>query len=170
MRAFPAVELLWRRADRVEARVRSYDADGIDLADELAQTRGIGELDVRIGRVRATAGVTLDDVRLRKRDGVLSGRAVLDGDELSRALPPRVELALVPRRDGAIMLAGRIGGAEVQLRVVARDGRVIARPEGLLGVFAGYPVFSDPRIDVEQVAAVPLPGGRFALSARARLT
>lgn len=170
MRALPAIELLWRRADSVEARVRSYDAAGVDVADELAQTGGVGELDVRIARVRATAGVTLDDVRVSKRDGVLRGRGVLAGEELSRALPPRVELALVPRRDGAVVLAGRIGGAPVRLRVVAHDGRVIARPEGLLGVFAGYPVFSDARIDVQRVAAVPLPGGRFALSARARLT
>lgn len=169
--AWPAIELLWRHADRVTARVRSYDASSGDIADDLAETTQVGELDVRMERVRAAEGVELQDVRVAKRHGVLTGSAVLDPDQLASALPPGVEARLVPQADGTIVAAARIAGVPlpVRLQVIARDGEVVARPTGLLGIIAGYTLFSDPRIEVESVGATPLSDGRFQLHATARL-
>ncbi|MDO8209816.1 hypothetical protein [Conexibacter sp. CPCC 206217] len=169
VQALPAVELLWRHADRVSAHVRSYDARVGDIADDLYETRRVDELDVRIDRVRAADDVELNDVRVQKRDGVLEGSAVLDPQQLTGALPAGIEGRLVPQDDGAIVVDARIAGASVRLQVVVRDGRVVARPDGLLGLVTAYPIFSDPRIEVDAISATPLPDGRFQLQARARV-
>lgn len=163
--ALPAIELLWQHADRVNARVRDYDAVGVSIADELARTRAVDALDVRIERVRATAEVTLRDVELRKRDGLLSGSAIVDPGQVAAALPAGVEGRLAPSGDGEVRVAARIGGAALTLRVEARDGRVVARPEGLLGLITSYTLFADPRIDVERVAAFARPDGLVELRA-----
>lgn len=170
VRAFPAVKLLWRHADRVSARVGRYDAGDVDIADELAQTRGIGELDVRIGRLDAPGAVRLRDVRVRGRDGALRATAVADTAAIAGALGARFDLALVPDPGGSVIVAGNLGGAPVRLRVVADGGRVIARPDGLAGLFMAFTVFSDPRIDVERIGAEPLAGGGYRFSARVRVT
>lgn len=168
--ALPAIELLWQHADRVVARVRSYDAAGTSIADDLARTRKVDELDVRIERVRATPEVELHELRVEKRDGILSGSAIVDPDEVAAALPAGVEGRLVPSGDGDVRVAARIGGAALTLDVVARDGRVVARPPGLLGLIGSYTLFADPRIDVRRVAAFALPDGRVELRAWARLS
>lgn len=169
VRALPAVELLWRRADRMTVRMRSYDATGVDVAGELARTRGVARLDIEIDRLRAPRGVVLRRLRLRKRDASIGGSALADGRQLAAALPPGVELRLEPQEGGRIVLAGRIGGLRVRVRVIARGGRVVVRPDGLLGAFAGLTVFADERIAVDDVAAVALGGDRYVLSARGRL-
>lgn len=169
VRALPAIQLLWHHADRVSARVRSYDASRLDLAGELAQTAGVGALDVRIARVDAGRGVVLRDLRVTKRDGLVHGSAILDGGQLAAALPEGAAARLLPRADGSVVLAGAIGDAPLQAGVEARDGRVVVRPDGLLGLVTSLTLFADPRVSVERIAARPLPGGRFQLSATARV-
>lgn len=131
VRAVPAVQLLRRDADRVTARVRSYDATGIDLGAELAQTAGVDVIDLRIARVDAGPGVVLRDLRLRKAGGLLHATAMLGGGRAAAALPTG---------------AGR-----------------------LLELFARGVLSSDPRVEVERVAARPLGDGRFLLSALLRV-
>lgn len=168
--ALPAIELLWRHADKVSAHVKSYDAREGDIADDLAQTTAVDELDVRIDHVRATDELELQDVRVSKRDGLLHGSAVLDPAQLAATLPAGVDARLVPDASGDdVLVDARIAGASVRLQVSARDGRVVARPEGLLGIFTAYTLFGDPRIDVRQVGARQLPDGRYALTATAKV-
>jgi hypothetical protein len=167
--ALPAIELLWRHADRVSARVRSYDVQAHDIADEIAQTAGVQQLDVRIERVRVAAGLELHDVLVEKRDGVLRGSALLDPGQIAAALPAGIEGELVPQADGTVVVDARVAGAPVRLRVEARDGRVVARPEGLLGLLTSYTLFADPRIEVERVSAEPGPDGRVTVRAKARV-
>lgn len=167
--ALPAIELLWQHADRVVARVRSYDAEGASIADDLAQTRKVDTLDVHIERVRATADVELHRLRVEKRDGLLSGSAIVDPGQVAAALPAGVEGRLVTSGDGDVRVEARIGGAALTLEVAARDGRIVARPQGLLGLITSYTLFADPRIDVRRVAAFALPDGRVELRAWAKL-
>lgn len=165
--ALPAIELLWRHADKVSAHVENYDARAGDIADDLVQTTAVDELDVRIDRVRATDELELQDVHVSKRDGVLHGSAVLDPGQLAATLPAGVDARLVPDAGGEVLVDARIAGASVRLHVSARDGRVVARPEGLLGIFTAYTLFGDPRIDVQRIGARQLPDGRYALTATA---
>jgi hypothetical protein len=59
--AFPAIELLWHRADRVAIRMATYRATPSSLADTLAQARDVGTLHAS---ARATIPV-FSDPRLR---------------------------------------------------------------------------------------------------------
>lgn len=131
VRAVPAVQLLWRDADRVTARVRRYDAAGVDVGALLAQTAGVDALDVRIERVDAGPGVVLRDLRLRKEGGLLHATARLGGGSAAAALP-------------------------------TGTGR-------LLELFVRGALSSDPRVEVERVAARPLGDGGFLLSALVRV-
>ncbi|HEY4280626.1 MAG TPA: hypothetical protein VGM91_20575 [Conexibacter sp.] len=167
--AVPAIKLLWHRADRVTARVRNFDAVGVDYAGDLSQTRDVGELDVRMARVQATRRLVLLDVSIVKQDGLLHGRGVVDGAQLAAVLPRPFALRLVPTDDGTVMLQGSLFGVGARAEVVADDGEIVVRPAGLLGAFAAITLFSDPEIEVERVSATPLSGGRFALSATARV-
>jgi hypothetical protein len=174
VRAVPAIQLLWRHADRVTAHVRSYDADGDEIADELAETATVGELDVRIDRLRVPRGLVLRDVRLRKRKAELHGEALVDPADLAGALPRGLDVRPVASDDGGVVLEGRARafgvGASLRLRVAASGGRVVVAPEvPLLGALAAITLFADPRIDVERIAARQRPDGRFELRAWARV-
>jgi hypothetical protein len=174
VRAVPAVRLLWGRADRIEAHVRTYDARDRELDDELERTAAVGELDLRVERLRAPRGLELSAARLVKRDGGLEGEAVLDPAELAAALPAGVALALVATDDGSVALEGRAGlfglNTAMRLRVVTVEGRVVVRPEnGLLAALATYTLFADDRVEILSLRADPLPDGRFRFRATARV-
>jgi hypothetical protein len=119
VRAFPAVQLLWRDADRVTARVRRYDAAGVDVGALLAQTAGIDALDVRIGRVDTGPGVVLRDLRLRKEGGQLHATALLGSGRAAAALPTGTGRLLELLARGVLSSDARV---EVE--------RVAARPLG----------------------------------------
>lgn len=174
VRAVPALQLLWGRADRVDADVRAFDAADRDLADELAKARAVDALDVRIEQLTVVRGLRLADARLTKRDDELEAAATLDPAALRKALPAGVDVRPVAAPDGAVVLEGRAGllglRAAMRLRVVPVDGRVVVRPElGLLALLATATVFDDERIAVTALTATPLDDGRFRYTARASL-
>lgn len=169
VRALPAIKLLWRHADRVTAHARTYDATDVDIADELAQAAGVGRLDVRIDRVRVD-GLALRDVRVQGDDGALVGEATVDPAALADALPFGFRLLPTDGAGGGIAVEGRVGGARLRLRVIARDGRIVAVPDvPLIGLFVAPTVFADPRIAVDAVAAAPRGDGAVVLTAHAHL-
>jgi hypothetical protein len=168
VKAFPAIELLWQHADRVTARVKTLDATDMDLKD-LAETRKVGELDVRIDRVRATDELELRDVRVTKRDGVLNGSALIDPGQVAPILPAPFNLRLLATDDDTVRLRGSLLGVGATAEVVAQDGKVVVRPTGLIGAFAAITLFSDPRIVVERVWARAEPDGLMRVGGTARV-
>lgn len=121
--AFPAVQLLWRDADRVTARVRRYDASGVDIGALLAQTAGIDAVDVRIEQVDSGRGVVLRDLRLRKAGGLLHATALLGG-RAARALPTGTERVLELFARAALSSDQRLDVERVAARPLG-DGRVL---------------------------------------------
>lgn len=171
--AFPAVELLWHHADRVEVRLRSYRSGQEPLADFLASTRRVGRLDVRVDDLEAGA-LRLLDVRLRKRGDRISGQAAVTEDALRAALPPGIDVRPIGSEAGGLLFQGSARlfgvGVSVGLRAAVRDGAVTVAPVGLpLAGLATITVFSDPRIEVLSLGASPPAGGGFVLRAVARL-
>lgn len=176
--AFPAIKLLWQRADRVAVEVADFtsgDADageGGSLADLLARTKATGELDVHVD-VLADRRLRMQDVRLRKDGDALIADAELRTADLDAALPARLR---VTGSDAAgITVAGVTSAFGTELRAAARvladqEGRIVLRPEGipLLGSLVSVPVFADARIAAEAISARPTPDG-FAVTARGRL-
>jgi hypothetical protein len=175
--ATPAIELLWHHADSVAVAMGAYRSAGGpsghgSLADFLSRTRNTGRLDVSVETLRSHL-VTLYDVHLRKQGNLLLGEAQLTQANLSAALPSYLNLQPLSASAQGIVLqaSATVLGQRlsIHLGVLAKDGRVVVRPEGVpLGSLATITVFSDPRIYVESLGA-ELHGQRYLLTARARL-
>jgi hypothetical protein len=167
--AFPALKVLFGRADRVEVEMGEVKAGQGELADLLARTADTAELravaeTLRVGPFVAHAA------RLDKDGDRLRGRVSVTVAELTAALPLEVGLEPVETEDGSLLLeatAGVLGQqVTVRARLAAREGAVVIAPEGLLGGFATLTVFEDPRVRVRRVGAEPATGG-FTVTADA---
>ncbi len=174
--AFPAIKLLWQRADRVAVEVADYTSgdagESGSLADLLARTKATNELDVHVD-VLADRLLRMQDVRLRKDGDVLIAEVALRTADVDAALPARLRVTGSDAEGITVAGVTSVFGAEVraEARVLADDeGRIVLRPEGvpLLGSLVTVPVFSDERIAAEAISARPTPDG-FAVSARGRL-
>ena len=172
IRAFPALKLLWHRADRVVVRMGATRTGTGRLADRLAQIRETDVLDARVGELSVLT-LRLHDLRLdKRRDQLLLARATVDDADLRAALPPGFDLRPVASGGGALVFQGtadlfgrRFTGNAV---VSAQDGKLRLAPDVPFGGFLSVTLFEDPRVDVLGVAARRTPAG-FVLSARMRL-
>ena len=169
--AFPAIKLLWHRADRVVVRVHGASAGTGRLADLLASTRDAGEVDGRADEIKVSL-LRLRDARLRKRGNRLDGRATVTTADLSSSLPPGFTLRPVAAGGGALVFEGtaNVLGTTIRARAVvaARDGKLLVAPDVPFGGLAALTVFSDPRVEVRGVGAYSTPNG-FTLTAKALL-
>jgi hypothetical protein len=170
--AFPAVKLLWHRADDVTVRMGRLRTGSGNFADLLVRTVDTDDLDASAEEQRILT-LRLHDSRLRKRGDELTLSSTVDDADLRAALPPGFDLRPVASGDGALVLEGsaELLGQRFQGRAVvaARNGRLILAPDVLFGGFLTVTLFADPRIEVLSVGARQRAGG-FTLVARARLT
>ena len=175
--AFPAVKLLWHKADDVNVTVADYEPgpprSGRSLADDLASTKDSSKLDVRIGLLRDRL-LRIHDVTLRKRGDQLVGQVRLRRSEVNDALPPQLHLRGSGGEGDAISVAGRtsVFGRSVsgKARILVDDrGRIVLKPSGFpLAGLVTVPLFADERIAVDAIDAQPAAGG-FAVTARGHL-
>lgn len=169
VQAFPAVRLLFGRAQRVEVEMGEVRAGQGELADLLARTAGTDELEARATALRVGPFVARD-ARLDKRGKRLRGRVSVSEAEIRAALPPAIGLRAVESDDGQLVVEATAGvfgqDIAVRARLVAREGDLVIAPEGLLGGFGTLTAFSDPRVRVRSVGAEPMTGG-FILTAEA---
>jgi len=174
--AFPALKLLFKRADRVEVDVSDYNSggegEGTSIADQLARTKAVGELDVHV-RVLEDRLLRIQDVQLRKDGDTLVAEVALRTVDVDAALPARLQVTGGADDEG-ISVAGVTSafGSEIsaQAKILVDDeGRIVLRPEGIpLASLVTVPIFSDERIAVEAIGASPTADG-FAVTARGRL-
>jgi hypothetical protein len=171
VRALPALELLWRRADSVSVTMREYRMRRTRLADMLADSRGVRRLDARAATLRADR-LVMHAARMRKSGDALEGEASVTATALRAAMPPNLAVRPIAYGADGLVFEGTAAllGAVVSARValVARDGRLLLVPAVPFGGLLTVTLFADPRIAVEAVGARPAPGG-FALTVRARL-
>jgi hypothetical protein len=169
--SFPAIKLLWNRADRVVVRMNSASAGTGKVADLLASARDAGEVDARVGELKVTL-LRLRDVRLRKRGDRFDGRATVTTADLSSSLPAGFTLRPVAAGGGTLVFEGTatILGRTLRARAVAaaRDGKLLVAPDVPFGGLVALTVFADPRVAVEDVGAQAAADG-FTLTAKARL-
>lgn len=167
--SFPALRLLFGRADRVEIEMGEVRAGQGELADLLARTADTHELDATAAVLRVGPFVARD-ARLRKAGARLTGEASVTEDELIAALPVDIGLRPVESADGQVVFeatAPVLGQAlTVRARLSVREGALILAPDGLLGGFASLTVFSDPRVRVVGVGARTATAG-FTVTAEA---
>jgi hypothetical protein len=172
VQAFPAIKLLWGRADSVTVRIASLTAGTSRTGDLLSRADRTRDLDVSIGTL--TEGpLVLRNVSVRKRGSAVTGGAGVAESDLQAALPPGFDVQPVASGGGQLLLRARASllgvGVAVDALLSARDGALVVQPVNVpFGALATLTVFSDPRVTVEGVGARPQAGG-FAFTAQARL-
>jgi len=177
VRAFPAIELLWGRADsaRIEAAQLRMSDSQFDAV--LPRLRGVRSVDMTIDGLQL-GSLRAQDVRFAKRGAEIEMRAAVTQADIQSALPPGVDVALVPSASGglAIRVSGSLFGFGASLLAVlgVYEGKIVAQPQGI--PFAGLArltVFSDPRLAVQDVALSGSSGagadGPYTLTLRAAL-
>ena len=180
-----AALLLWPRDDApplpAVTSVR-FDASGLDRAldgqverlraERVTEAVAGGRLDellaqdpVDLSIPEATEqGVTLRDVAVRRRGDAAAVEATVDPAQLAALAPAEVsDLEFDPdaSRPNELVVHGQASAlgfdVPVTVRVVLRDGAVVAVPEGL--PIDDIVVFDDPRIRVSGIRADEVDGG-----------
>jgi hypothetical protein len=173
VKAWPAVKLLWGRADSVKVRASSLSLSPAQTASLLWQARGFNDIDMTASSVNEGA-VRLSDVSLRKRGSTLRARARMTAADVKAALPKGVELQLLSSEGGKVEVraSGGLFGVRgaVDAVVGADAGRLVARPRGALLEGLKLTVFHEPHVYVEAVGAAPGAGAAgYALTMTASL-
>jgi hypothetical protein len=172
--AFPAIQLLWGHADRVEVRMGELRSRGGTLAGLLDDAGGVSHVDASAQTVHSGLA-TLRDARLVKDGERIMAVARMTPTDIATAFPLSFKVVpvgvvggtLVVR--GGVSVAGQVVGVEA--RIVASDGQIVVQPEGipLLGGLVQLTVFSDPRVSVDSLSASQV-GGGYELTATGHVT
>ncbi len=166
--AFPAIELLWHRADHVVVRMASYHSNPGHLSSLLDEAADVGTLDASTRELN-TGLITLRNASLHKRGNQLTGSAGVTEGDLHSALGGAVQgLQPVASGDGQLVLQGTLLGVTAQATLRAQDGKLVIQPDVPLLNLVTLTVFSDPHVEVQSVGAATAPDG-FAFNAQARL-
>jgi len=169
--AFPAVELLWHHADRVEVRMTSYRGSSANLGSSLSQAGAAGILDASASRM--TVGLlTLRNATLHKSGDRFTGSAQVTEDDLRSAVPFLDGVQPVASGAGQLRLRGTatlLGvTATIDATVTASGGRLLVQPDVPFGALATLTLFSNPHLQIESLAARSSPIG-FSVAATGRL-
>jgi hypothetical protein len=174
--AWPAIELLWGRADSVNVRAGRLTISPKQTAKLLWDGRGAAAMRVTAPVVRE-GRLRLLDVSLRKRGSLLTAEAQMTQADVRAALPPGLSVRLLASGGGNVKVkaSGGLFGLSASVDAVAgpSDGKLIARPLGFLLGGVRLMLFADPHVRVEAVGANALPatagGPRYRLTMMARL-
>lgn len=167
--AFPAIELLWHRADRVVVRMASYHSNAATLYSNLGQVGNVGTLDAS-ANVFTTGLLTVRNATLRKRGNELTAAGTVTEADLRTSLPVLDSVEPVASSGDEITLqgTGTVLGLTATVDAIVRpqNGALVVSPDLPFGGLATITVFSHPGISVQGVSAASAPGG-FTLTARA---
>jgi len=154
--AWPAVKLLWGDADSVRVRARSLSLSPAQVAELLWEARGAASLQidaqtVQLGRLRLSAAT------LHKHGHALSAAALASEAAVHAALPAGFGVTLLNSAGGQVEVraSGALFGigAAVDAVALAREGKLIAHPLGLLLEGVQLTLFADERVHVLGVGA-----------------
>jgi hypothetical protein len=169
--AFPAIELLWHRADSVTVRLGQYRSRPGHLASLLADAGVVSMLHASATELD-TGLLTLRDATLVKRGSRLLGSAVVTEAAIRRALPLLQSVTPVASGDGNLTVRGTASvlgvTASVDATVAARDGALVVQPDVPFGALGTITVFSNPHVEVQSIGATPTASG-FVVHATALL-
>lgn len=175
--AWPAVKLLWESADSVKVRVLSISVSPHQAASLMWEGRGAHSIEMTAARAKV-GPLGLENIKLRKDGSSLSAQGLASAADVRAALPPGLSLALVNSEAGTVEVraSGGLFGISASIDAVAgpQEGRLVARPLGLLFAGVQLTLFSDPHIYVEGVGANSVGAGgessSYQLQMSARLS
>ena len=166
--SFPAIKLLWHRADSVVVRMGRYKSGASHLGDTLGRAADAGTLDASAQQLEV-GPLTLRDATLRKRGSELTGSATVTEADLRSAVFFLDNVEPVASGNGRLTLRGTASflglHATVDATVAAKNGDLVVAPDVPLGGIASLTLFHNPHVHVQSVSASNVPGG-FRVSAQ----
>lgn len=172
VKAWPAIELLWRHADevRVDAgRLRLSSGQAVGLLEEGS---GTAKVQARAEAIEVD-GVRLTDTTFMKHGSKVRAQGTMSAADVARALPPGVQVTLVSSGEGQVRVraSGGLFGVSASIEAVAyaSDGELVASPVAFPLSALKLTLLDNAEVYVEGVHARELasgPGGeaRYELS------
>jgi hypothetical protein len=177
VKAWPAVELLWGKAESVNVKAGSLRLSTAQMAKLLREARGVKSMRVSAESVKE-GPLQLYDASLQKHGDALLGAAWTSRVDVETALGEGFEVQLQPSGVGRVRMSVRGGlfgvKASVQAVAEAQEGDVVVHPLGFLLEGLKLTLFAEPDVYVEGVGASAAagPSGKgagYRLSFRASL-
>jgi hypothetical protein len=162
VKAWPAIELLWRHAD--EVRVQAGDL-------RLSPEQAVGLLEEGSGTAKVQThaeALEVDGVRVKNTTFVKNGsklwaRGTMSAADVARALPPGVRVALVSSGEGRVRVRASGGlfgvSASVEAVAYASNGKLVASPVAFGLSALKLTLVDNPKVYVEGVSARALGPG-----------
>jgi hypothetical protein len=177
VKAWPAVKLAWKHADEVRVSAGALKFEPGQAVALLQEGQDTDRMWASVESVEVS-GLRLTDARLEKHGNALHAEGVMSEADIKRALPAGVEVALVSSEGGTVQVRASGGlfgvGASVDAVAQAEDGKLVARPTGLLLSALKLTLLENASLYVEGVeahalASEPGEGARYELSMWASL-
>ncbi|MGH2912733.1 MAG: hypothetical protein ACRDJ3_09700 [Solirubrobacteraceae bacterium] len=160
--AFPAVELLWGKADTVTVEGGTLTVTPAQIGSLLWEARGTHDMTVTARTVNLrvpvllAGGLTVRGVRMEKHGASIHATATLTQGQLDRALPSGFHVQPVAAGEGEVQVraSGGLFGAQATIEALVRplEGKLIAEPKGFpLAGIVTVTLFSDPHLKVESI-------------------
>jgi hypothetical protein len=156
VKAWPALKLVWRRADEVRVSAGKLKLEPEQAVALLGEAKGTDRVRVNAESVEV-GGLKLTDAKLEKRGSELRAEGVMSAEDVKRALPEGIEVALVKSEEGTVEVRASGGlfgvGASVDAVAQAEDGKLVVKPTGLLLSALKLTLFESASVYVEGVEA-----------------
>jgi hypothetical protein len=169
--AFPAIKLLWHKADKVVVRMGRYRSGTSHLGDTLGRAADAGSLDASAQELDV-GPLTLRGATLRKRGSELTGSATVTEADLRSVVFFLDNVEPVASANGRLTLRGTASflglHATVDATLAAQDGALVVAPDVPFGGIAMISLFDEPHVDVQSVSATTLPDG-FRITAEGKV-
>jgi hypothetical protein len=167
--SFPAIKLLWHKADSVVVRMGHYRSASSHLGDTLGRAADADKLDASVQEL-FVGPVTLRNATLHKQGSALTGSATVTEANLRSAVFFLDNVEPITSGNGRLTLRGTASflglRATVDATVSAKGGALVVAPNVPLGGIAAITLFDNPNVQVTSVSATNVPGG-FRVSASA---
>jgi hypothetical protein len=160
--AFPAVELLWGKADSVDVSAGSLSVAAAQISSLLWEARDASSMTVTADTATLTAvpdlprGLTVSDLRMEKHGSAIQASASLTQQQLDEALPSGFHIEPTASGGGEVQAraSGGLFGLQASITALVRplEGRLVAEPQGFpLASLGTITLFEDTRLRVESV-------------------
>jgi hypothetical protein len=160
--AFPAVKLLWGKADTVSVAAGSLSVPVSQITALLLEARAVGSIVMSADAATLTAvpdlpaGLTVSDLRMRKHGSAISTSATLTQQQLDEALPSGFHLEPTASGGGQVEAhaSGGLFGVQASITALVKplEGRLVAEPQGFpLASLGTVTLFSNTHLKVSAV-------------------
>jgi hypothetical protein len=156
VQAWPAVELLWGKAESVNVKAGSLSLSKAQTAKLLGEAHGVTSISASVESVKE-GPLQLYDASLQKQGDALLGAAWASRADVKTALGEGFEVQLLHSGGGRVQVSveGGLFGVKASVEAIteAQEGKVVVHPLGFLLEGLKLTLFAEPNVYVEGVGA-----------------